>query len=511
MLKSGAVVAGPIHPRKRKFSVVGTVLTLGIAALIGYVVWSVVSTETPADERLPAPAASGSTAAECSYPAREWIDEDGKDRPVSDLAKIQEQHDLWVSHGRAGPGRANFRTHWPRGSGPDLSCVDLHGFRFPGADLRGAKFIGANLSGADLSGAELNLANFTGGDLSGAKFDGANLDGEDPDHATDFSRARMEKASFAKARLKYALFLEGADLRGARLGGAGLSGSDFTRAQLMGVDITETQFDDKTDLQQAVLASAVFQPAILPDAEHTYEARGLQLLTFTRGDKKALTALRQRFHTDGYDSQERQITYALQHAAELEEWNTCSPWKDDEGAWPHHRYVTVVSNCVAASLNTLIFDLPFQYGMNPNRPLYIVGALWLLCSIAYVVIIKARGRAAIYLICQRDYRDGSTVVRRIRIAPRPLQGATQVRRLQEIFLREGTLWRVALFFSLQSALNIGFEEFEFGRWLRLLTIHEYEMKAVGWARTLSGFQSLVSLLMLALSIWGLFGSPFFSS
>jgi hypothetical protein len=49
---------------------------------------------------------------------------------------------------------------------------------------------------------------------------------------------------------------------------------------------------------------------------------------------------------------------------------------------------------------------------------------------------------------------------------------------------------------------------DFGRWLRLLTTHEYDLKAVGWARTVSGCQSLLSVYLIALWVLTYFGRPF---
>ena len=45
--------------------------------------------------------------------------------------------------------------------------------------------------------------------------------------------------------------------------------------------------------------------------------------------------------------------------------------------------------------------------------------------------------------------------------------------------REWRVVRAAMFFSLMSAFNIGFRDINFGRWLRLLTRREYDLKAVG--------------------------------
>ena len=59
-----------------------------------------------------------------------------------------------------------------------------------------------------------------------------------------------------------------------------------------------------------------------------------------------------------------------------------------------------------------------------------------------------------------------------------------------------------------STFNIGFKEFNFGRWIRLLQPRDFDIKAVGWARVVSGIQALVSVGLLALSLLSYFGRPF---
>ena len=70
------------------------------------------------------------------------------------------------------------------------------------------------------------------------------------------------------------------------------------------------------------------------------------------------------------------------------------------------------------------------------------------------------------------------------------------------------LARAALFFSAMSAFNIGFREINFGRWIRLLTRREYDIKARGPVRVVAGFQSLVSVYLIALWFLTYFGRPF---
>jgi hypothetical protein len=65
-----------------------------------------------------------------------------------------------------------------------------------------------------------------------------------------------------------------------------------------------------------------------------------------------------------------------------------------------------------------------------------------------------------------------------------------------------------MFFSLENAFNLGYKEFNVGQWLRMLTKRQYELRAVGWVRTLAGAQSLVSIYLFALWVLTYFGHPF---
>ena len=74
--------------------------------------------------------------------------------------------------------------------------------------------------------------------------------------------------------------------------------------------------------------------------------------------------------------------------------------------------------------------------------------------------------------------------------------------------REQRALRTALLFSLMSVFNIGFSGFDFGRWIRLLQPREYDVRARGWMRSVSGAQSLLGVALVALSILSYFGHPF---
>jgi hypothetical protein len=72
-------------------------------------------------------------------------------------------------------------------------------------------------------------------------------------------------------------------------------------------------------------------------------------------------------------------------------------------------------------------------------------------------------------------------------------------------------WRNALptaaYFSLISAVNIGFKDFTPGEWIRLQT-REYSLEAVGWVRIVAGAQALLSVYLLAMWVLTQFGQPF---
>ena len=66
----------------------------------------------------------------------------------------------------------------------------------------------------------------------------------------------------------------------------------------------------------------------------------------------------------------------------------------------------------------------------------------------------------------------------------------------------------AMYFSLLSTFNLGFREINVGTWIARIQPQEYTLKATGWVRVVSGFQSLISIYLLALWVLTYFGRPF---
>lgn len=326
------------------------------------------------------------------------------------------------------------------------------------------------------------------------------------------------RADLSFAHLK-GMPLESPDLTGAILFHADLTGADLVDAYLAGADLSSADLMG-ADLRLARLDRAIFEPKSLPELRGIAGAQNLELLTYNyRPD--ALVQLRKQFQDAGFRDQERKITYALKRRETQLSWNSCRSRKRliagfdklDRPVFDQRATRAIVwsadsnlANCGSFVLNRVFFDLTCQYGMNPGRPLSLGVVLWLLCSILYFASIRTRGEAGLYRVYAQSIQDDPPRVERITLPA--LTQTRGVRRLLEVPRREWAVLRASMFFSLMSAFNIGFRDINFGRWLRLLTRQEFDMKAVGWARVVAGWQSLISVYFIALWVLTYFGRPF---
>jgi hypothetical protein len=147
--------------------------------------------------------------------------------------------------------------------------------------------------------------------------------------------------------------------------------------------------------------------------------------------------------------------------------------------------------------------------MSPGRPLILGVVVWFLCSLLYFAFIHIHGEAGLYRIYGQSIRGDPSTRRRVeRISAVGTAHSRGPRWLFQFFWRECLLLGTSMFFSLMSAFNIGFRDINFGRWLRLLTRQEFDIKAVGWVRVVAGWQSLISVYLLALWVLTYFGRPF---
>jgi len=437
-----------------------------------------------------------------------WRDARGNTHTRNDLDTVLQDHRLWLES----------KHHL--GHQADLQQVIIK-FAYLGLmDLNDAKLLDANLTGSNLSSSDLRNA-----DLSGANLTLARLDHSLLERAT-LNYANMAYADLNSANLLRALLsnsnLFGASLCWTRLNAANLSHADMRFAQLKDADLSFASIEganlsgaylDGTGmagakLDNATLVGSIFEPKSLPGTRGMASVKGLDKLTYIT-NPDALFQLRKELADGGFREQEKKITYAIKRRQTDISKRRCLSRDVGNGEirpilWSSD---SSLANCGSFILNRVFFDLTCQYSMSSSRPLILGGLLWLLCSVLYSLCIHIPGTSGLYRIYAQLEEDPSSHRRREELLPSVLR-SHGISRIFELLGCEWRLLRTTMFFSLMSALNIGFRDINFGRWLRLLTRQEFDIKAVGWARVIAGWQSLLSVYLLALWVLSYFGRPF---
>jgi uncharacterized protein YjbI with pentapeptide repeats len=391
-----------------------------------------------------------------------WVWKDGKGvaRSQGELDAVLSENTKWVDSG----GR--------QGTHGVLIQADLNGAGLANRDLRGLDLTNANLDGADLAGAkmaspdqgltDLTQASLRGTNLNGAHLKGAYLGGPDMQHS-------------------------GADLTGADLTNADLEDADLTNGKLagailIGAVLTGTQFE-KADLK-----GAWYQPTDGPEPRLIGTALHLADLRF--GDNpQPIVNLRNDLEDAGFEQSGREVNRAYhRHDENRAQW--------------------------------LLFDWTCAWGADPLRPLAIVACLCGLCTLIYwsALHFEMKG-AGLYLIAGgKSSAGGGPQERASRITVVPSRsepmkaaiggGSGAWRRLGRRLRLEMQALLTAFFFSLMSIFTLGVEGFNGGQWIRMLQPREFDIRARGWLRTVSGVQALVGAGLIALSLLSYFGHPF---
>lgn len=412
---------------------------------------------------------------------------DGRVISQADLDKILQDHKLWLE----GDGK--------KGKMADLGGADLTEADLSKADLRWANFSNANLSRADLLRADLSKAHLFHAVLISAGLGGANLNEAYLNNA-DLSKSILRDADLINAELMEAnlsgAYLGGANLKWAFLYGANLSGAVLRQANLNGANLTRADLRN-ADLRWANLTEAMFEPlpGTLPDLSHLFPAKGLSTLTY-KNSPHGLVELRETFKKAGLRDQEREVTFALNHTRRINAW-------EGEG----------VVGKIESLFNLICFEWTCRYGLNPGRALRVIGLGLVVFSIPYMLALRSRTpRAGIWLLLLPD----RVLDRQIKDRPVKLTFRTPLRplpaKMWARFLRRcQKVWRalrLAFYFSLLSAFNIGWRELNVGNWISRIQKREYILKGTGWVRMLSGIQALLSVYLLALWALTYFGRPF---
>ncbi|WP_353572306.1 hypothetical protein, partial [Candidatus Albibeggiatoa sp. nov. BB20] len=68
---------------------------------------------------------------------------------------------------------------------------------------------------------------------------------------------------------------------------------------------------------------------------------------------------------------------------------------------------------------------------------------------------------------------------------------------------------IAFYFSLLSALQIGWQQYNIGNWIRQVQRRDITLRIrKGWIRSIAGLQSLMGLYLLVIWMLTQFGRPF---
>jgi hypothetical protein len=267
----------------------------------------------------------------------------------------------------------------------------------------------------------------------------------------------------------------------ANLGGALLDWADLSGAVLKRANLSEAWFEPK--------------PGSVSDVSLLFNIKGLSLLRYNVSSH-SLVELREAYKKAGMREPERQVTFALNHTRREKLWK-------EEG----------VLGKLESLFHLVFFEWTCQYGMNPGRPLEILGLGLFLFTPFYLLAFRTRNReTGIWLVLPPDriLGQGSNVrpfklTGRIPFRPLP---TGRWPRLKARLRRGLRRVRLAFYFSLLSAFNLGWRELNVGNWISRLQRREYTLRATGWPRTVAGLQSLLSVYLLALWVLTYFGRPF---
>jgi hypothetical protein len=294
--------------------------------------------------------------------------------------------------------------------------------------------------------------------------------------------------------------LSGADLEYADLSKANLQRANLTGANLRGVNLSEANLQEAR-FATSDMRSVSYEPLVgtSPHLLSIATARNLQWLTY-HSSPHGLIELREAFKKAGLRDQERMITFAIEHAKRVKMTGAdpfsflfAKPKGEKTQENGRLSFWGRLGTEITGWIYYVFVELTCEYGMSPWRSLFLLVALIPFFAVPYFLFLYRGQKDGIWKVWNKERmrKDlGETEPAR----PLRLRGAT-------------ALW-VGFYFSLLSAFAIGWRELNVGSWIARLQKHEYNYQATGWAKTFSGFQSLLSVYFLALWALTYFGRPF---
>jgi hypothetical protein len=351
--------------------------------------------------------------------------------------------------------------------------------------------------------------------LSGAYLDQADLNGVDLSYV-NLRFTDLSEANLSEANLHY-----------ARLNGELLDGTQVRKAKFTYVDLTD----------------AFYAPVSEPPDPYVAGIRGLSTLHVPSGKQTGLVQLRKLLQEGGFRDAERAATYAIERSTTTERFRSAPMFLQKllagfgfiDGAQiglaqaredPLERFdlelhrvfdpsygrgdstgsgdSTGAFEWIEGLLRLAGFDMTTAYGLHPTRALLMIVVLGGILTLVYMWPIRCApkhpGKASgIYQVFPADRIDETSAE------------PTAEKELKVIRVQENNwvnAFGAAAYFSLLSAVNIGFEQFAVGDWIRRLQDRDYSLEAVGWVRVVAGTQALLSVYLLAMWVLTQYGRPF---
>jgi transposase len=259
---------------------------------------------------------------------------------------------------------------------------------------------------------------------------------DDLDHGKENSRLNyalaVRRTRALSANLSRAI-LRDANLRDANLGGADLRGADLRSVQV-----------SKAKLAYVNLAGAIYAPASEAPEPYIAGIRGLSSVRVPSGEEVGLVQLRKLLQDACLRDLERAATYSIQRSVTIDRFSS-SFWSF---AW------------IQSVLRFVAFHLTTAYGLHPARALVMIVLLGAVLTPIYMqAMFHPTATSGVVQVFPKDRLDGTAGNSPDEKERKPtvVQPKDKLDALQS-----------AAYFSLISAVNIGFEQFTPGDWIRRL-------------------------------------------
>lgn len=302
----------------------------------------------------------------------------------------------------------------------------------------------------------------------------------DKERNTILSEANLIGANLSEANLSWT------DLSKANLSHANMRHTDLSHAKLNGTKLIDADLATSylayavlknTDLKDSIISSvnfkdSLFEPLNISEGLEFHEASGFSSIKFKK--ITPVVKLRKLAKDAGLRPQERRLTAALRKNRKKKR-----------------------------ILETFFLDLPTDYGSDPGRSIIILGSLFIICSMSYIIA----------LILQRKNKDHLQLTNQdgIWMEWTPNRMRKNLGDNEPQLLVPSRWYNVVaygFYFGLLSAFHIGWRDLNVGSWISRIQPREYTLKATGWVRVVSGLHSLISIYLLSLWVLTQFGRPF---